>query len=85
MDKLSTEQFPKYDSSKIIFKFLYYGLLDSLKSFLIKGLNFSLPPKKLNYTDYLVQDELFHRAIKNLEVLPDGNLVKDNLLTSYKN
>ena len=32
---------------------LSYQLSDIEKNVLAKGLNFALPPKKLNYTDYL--------------------------------
>ena len=45
--KKHTEQFPKHNPSKIIFNFSGYDLLDSEKSLLIKGLNFSLAYKKL--------------------------------------
>ena len=54
-------------------------------------MNFSLPSKKLNYADYLVQCELLYRDIQNLEVLLNKNLhfikteVKDAVLTFYQN
>ena len=35
------------------------------KNVLAKGLNFALPPKKLNYADYLIPSELLLRDIKN--------------------
>ena len=35
----------------------------------MKGLNLTIPPKKLNHADYLVNFELFYRDIRNLEVL----------------
>ena len=54
-----TEEYPEHDPSKIIFNFLNYNLSDSDKSLLIKGLNFSLPPKKLNYGDYLAKFYFF--------------------------
>ena len=44
------------------------------KSLLIRGLQFSLPPKKLNYADYLTNFELFYRSIRNLDVLSNGDL-----------
>ena len=40
---------------------------------LAKGLNFALPPKKLNYADYLTPYELLFRDIKELSV-DDNNL-----------
>ena len=54
-----------------------------------KGLNFSLPPKKLSYSDYLVNFELFYRNIDNLKILSGNNLdyiktkIKDLALTSF--
>ena len=50
--KLCTEQFPRHDPSSIIFNFSNYKLPCSKKSLLIKGSNFSSPPKKLNYADF---------------------------------
>lgn len=52
---------------------------------------FSLPPKKLNYADYLVQIELFYGDIRNQEVFLSENLdfikskAKDAVLTSCRN
>ena len=39
-----------------------------------KGLNFSLPPKYLDYVDYLVNFELFCRNIRNLSILSNEDL-----------
>ena len=64
---LHTEQFHKHDPSTIIFNFSNHELSVSIKSILIKWFNFSLPPKKLNYKDYLVQYDLFYRNIQNLK------------------
>ena len=38
-------------------------------------LSFSLPPKKLSYSDYLVNFELFYRSIDNLNILVIDKLV----------
>ena len=43
---------------------------------LTKGLNFSIPCKKLDYADYLVQFELFFRDIRNSEILSNEDFVK---------
>ena len=57
----------------------------------MKGLSFSLPPKKLRYSDYLVNFELFYRRIDNLKILSGDNLdyvktkIKDLALTSFRN
>ena len=79
-NKLLTECKPKQDAGKVIFK-----------SLLVKGLSFSLPPKKLSYSDYLVNFELFYRSIGNLKILSEDNLdyiktkIKDLALTSFCN
>ena len=57
----------------------------------MKGLSFSLSPKKLSYSDYLVNFELFDRNIDNLKILSRDNLdhiktkIKDLALTSFCN
>ena len=59
------------------------------KSLLVTGLPFSLPPKKLNYADYLTDCELFYRSIQNLDVLLNGDLdfvktkIEDAALSSF--
>ena len=57
----------------------------------MKGLNFSLPPKYLDYADYLVNFELFYRNIRNLGILSNEDLdfvkarTKQVALFSYRN
>ena len=48
---------------KVIVNFSMYVLSDCEKSLLTKGLNFSIPCKKLRYADYLAQFDLFFRDI----------------------
>ena len=61
------------------------------KSLLVKGLSFSLPPKELSYSDYLVIFELFYRSIDNLKILSGDNLdymktkIEDLALKSFRN
>ena len=59
---------------KVIFNFSGYVLSDSGKSLLTKGLNFSIPCKKLGYADYLVKFELFFRGISNVDILSNEDL-----------
>ena len=40
--------------------------MEAEKSRLVKNLSISLLPKKLSYSDYLVNFELFYRKINNL-------------------
>ena len=71
-----------------IFNSFSYVLSEVEKS-LQKGLNFSIPPKKLNHADYLISFELFYRDIGNLEVLSTEDLdlintkTKDTALSSF--
>ena len=57
----------------------------------MKGLSFSLPPKQLRYSDYLINFELFYRSIDNLKILSGDNLdfiktrTKDTALTNFRN
>ena len=73
-NKLLTECKPKQDAEKVIFNFSNVSLTEAEKSFLVKGLSFSLPPKKLSYSDCLVNFELFYRSIDNLNILSGDNL-----------
>ena len=81
---------PKHNPDRVIFNFSKVSLSDAEKSLLVKGLRFSLPPKKLNYADYLVNFELFYRSIRNLDVLSNGDLdfvktkIKDAALSSFR-
>ena len=57
-----------HNPDKIIINHLSYQLSHIEKTVLAKGLNFALPPKKLNYADYLTPYELLFRDIKELSV-----------------
>ena len=57
-----------HNPDKIIINHSSYQLSDVEKTILAKGLNFALPPKKLNYADYLTPYELLFRDIKKLSV-----------------
>ena len=60
---------PKQDPEKVIFNFSKLSLNEAEKSFLVKYLSFSLPPKQLSCSDYLIKFELFSRSVDNLKVL----------------
>ena len=57
-----------HNPDKIIINHSSYQLSDIEKTVPAKGLNFALPPKKLNYADYLTPYELLFRDIKKLPV-----------------
>jgi hypothetical protein len=53
------------DPEKVIFNFSTYQLNQSQKSLLTKGLNLSIPPKKLNYGDFLMPFEVLYKQMFN--------------------
>ena len=73
-NKLLIENKPKQNPENIIFNFSKMSLTEAEKSLLVKGLSFSLPPKQLSYSDYLISFELFYRSIDNLKILSRDNL-----------
>ena len=50
-----------HDPKKVISNSFSHILSDSEKSLLCKGLRFALPPKKIDYVDFLLQFELMYR------------------------
>ena len=82
-NKLLIENTPKQDPEKVIFNFSKVSPTEAEKSLLGKGLSFSLPPKQLSYSDYLINFELFYRSIDNLKILSGDNL--DFIKTRIKN
>ena len=88
-NNLLKDKKPQHDPEKIIFNYSSYVLSEAEKSLLQKGLNFSIPPKKFNHADYLVNFELFYRDIRNLQVLSTRfNFIKtktkDVALSSFR-
>ena len=76
-----------HDLNKVLYNSNYY-LTDSDKSLLIKGLNFAIPPKKIEYSKFLLPFELLFRDTKsNSESSVDLASVKarlqDTAFTSY--
>ena len=56
------------DPEQVIHNFSSYELSDDEKSLLAKGLNFSLPPKKLHFADHLTPFELLYKTIKGCDI-----------------
>ena len=77
------------DPDKVIFNFSSYNLSDHEKIVLSKGLSFAIPPKTIEYSEFLVPFEMLFRDINGLEV---GNLnkecansrLRDSAYTSFK-
>ena len=77
-----------HDHDKVIYNFSNYHLAYSDNLLLIKGLNFAIPPKKTEYSKFLLPFELLFRHIKsNNESCIDLASVKaclqDTAFTSY--
>ena len=63
-----------HDPDKVIFNFWGHVLNTTEKSLLSKGLSFTIPPKNINYADYMLPFELPYRDVNSLEV---SNLDKE--------
>ena len=80
----------KHNPDEVIFNYSKISPSNTNKSLLVRGLRFSLTPKKLNYANYLTNFELFYRSIRNLDVLSNGDLnfvktkIKDTALSSFR-
>ena len=70
-----------HDPDKVIFNYSSYILSDEEKKVLSLGLNFSLPPKKLNFPSHLVPFELLFRSVKDA---PFKNNNMDKFKTDLK-
>ena len=64
----------RQDPDKVIFNFSSYNLSDHEKIVLCKGLSFAIPPKTIEYYEFLVPFEMLFRDINSLEV---SNLNKE--------
>ena len=68
------------DPDQVIHNFSSYNLSDVEKSLLAKGLNFTLPPKTLNFADYMTPYEMLYRDIKGSDATQfDLDVFKVNL------
>ena len=72
------------DPTKVIFNFSNRELTDSEKKLLVKGLNLSIPPKSLNYADFLAPFEFLYTKL--LKAHPNGidNSTADPLRAAIK-
>ena len=69
-----------HDPEKVISNFSSDILSDSKKSLLCKGLRFALPPKKIDYADFLLQFELLYRDTLQFNLLSEKrDLLKNEL------
>ena len=56
------------DPDQVIHNFSAYQLSDEEKSLLAKGLNFSIPPKSINFADYMTPFETLFKDVKSCDV-----------------
>ena len=70
-----------HDPDKVIFNYSSHVLNESKKSLVCKGLNFAIPPKALEYANYLLPFELLYCDIHNLAI---NNEKKEALKTRIK-
>ena len=75
------DRYDCHDPDKVIFNYSSSKLSNLEKRLLAQGLNYALPPLKLNYDDYVAPFELFYSEIKKL-LIEDHELEK--LKTGYK-
>ena len=77
-----------HDSETVIFNFSSHEFSDDEKSLLCKGLNFSIPHKRLDYADHMLTFELLCSDINKNEIpnevkeFTEGRL-KDSAFTSF--
>ena len=79
-----------HNPDRVIFNFSSYELTDDEKNVLCKGLNFSIKPGLIEYSEFLLPFELLFRDIKREDLCnEDMSLIKarllDTALTSYQN
>ena len=73
----------------VIFSYSSHVLIENEENLLWKGLKFTIPPKKLEYSDYLFPFELLYLDIHNLNIINKKKKVlkpriKDYAFSSFK-
>ena len=79
-----------HNPDRVIFNFSSYELTDEEKNVLCKGLNFSIKPGLIEYSEFLLPFQLLFRYIKRQDLCnEDMSVIKtrllDTVLTSYQN
>ena len=78
-----------HNPEKVIFNFSSHELSEYEKSLLCKGLNFVIPPKRLDYADHMLPFELLFRDINKSEMPNEDkefikSRLKDSAHTSFR-
>ena len=58
----------KWDRDKVIFSFSSFNLNDHEKLVICKGLSFTIPPKAIDYSEFLQPFEMLFREITSLDI-----------------
>ena len=77
-----------HDPEKVICNYFFHVLTESEKSLLCKGLNFAIPPDKLEYSDFLLPFEILYRDIQNFDAADQKKQlfkarINDSALSSF--
>ena len=79
--RVTTLESSSQDPDKVIYNFSDYKLTKSEKCVLCKGLEFAIPPNKLDYADFTLLFELLFRDIKNTNLsIPQTKAAKSKFL-----
>ena len=78
-----------HDPEKVIYNFSSYKLTPNEKRLLSKGLRFAIPPKQIDYSEYLCQFELLYRKTLDLSMSTEDRdcfktKLKDFALSSFR-
>ena len=80
-DTFKKNEYPQFVIDKCIYNFSDYKLTESEKSGLCKGLEFAIPPNKLEYADFMLPFELLPHDVKNTDLsVPLTKAVKSKIL-----
>ena len=78
-----------HDSEKVIFNFSSNKLSSSDKDLLYKGFRFAIPPKQIDYSNFMTEFELLYRSTLDLSMTTEEKdrfktKLKDIALSSFK-
>ncbi len=82
--RLDVSKFSTLDPHKVIFNYSSRQLTDTEKILLARGLNFSVPPRKLRFCDFLIPFEKLFRLIRNEDISPKSRMDTDFIKTRMK-
>ncbi|XP_057298506.1 uncharacterized protein LOC130629365 [Hydractinia symbiolongicarpus] len=79
----------KHDPDRVIHNFSSHILSEADKSLLARGLNYAIPPSKVEYADYMVSFEKLYRNVKSMEMSSETrdllkSRMKDCAISSFE-